>query len=195
MIISGLNLRQMKPLMSALECQCCSYWAVSWNLIGTISVAFLAHACLHETAAENAAVLPSLTHLGQPTVYCLQAVYDLCMVWPLSGSVSNWPTCVCVSRLVRLLSVSKFNLRQSASTVTKLRISLEGASCQSKKKRKKNCEQLCVHILNSHENPALRHNRDFNIATAQRPSEAMQVSIRINKICSSNTGLVPIKNA
>ena len=36
---------------------------------------------------------------------------------------------------------------------------------------------------------ALTHNRDFDIATAQRPREAMQVFIWINKICSCDTGL------
>ena len=45
----------------------------------------------------------------------------------------------------------------------------------------------CVHILNSLENPALRHSRDFNIATAHRPCEAIQVSIRITTICSRDT--------
>ena len=44
---------------------------------------------------------------------------------------------------------------------------------------------LCVHILNS----PLRHNRDFNIATAQRNCEATQVYNQINMICSSDTGL------
>ena len=72
-----------------------------------------------------------------------------------------------------LLSISKFSLRQYASTVTKSLSSPAGASCLSVKKP----EELCVHILNSHENPALRHDRDFNIATAQRQREAMQVSI------------------
>ena len=88
---------------------------------------------------------------------------------------------VCVSGLVSRsdgpvgpLLFSKFSQRQSASIVTKSLSSPAGASCQSKKKRS---EQLCVHILNSHENPALRHNRDFNISTAQRQHEAMQVSI------------------
>ena len=99
--------------------------------------------------------------------------------------LSQFQICVCVSRLVRLLSVSKFSLRQSASTVTKSLSSPAGASCQSKEKR----EQLRVRILNNHENPALRHNRYFNIATAQRPHEAMHVFIRVNEICSRDTGL------
>ena len=49
--------------------------------------------CHHETAAEDTAVIPSLTNQGQPAVYCLQAVYDLCTVWQLSESVSN--LCLC----------------------------------------------------------------------------------------------------
>ena len=36
-------------------------------------------------------------------------------------------------------------------------------------------EQLCFPILNSHENPVLRHNRYFDIATAQETREAMHV--------------------
>ena len=48
----------------------------------------------------------------------------------------------------------------------------------------------CTEQLRSpNENPALRHNRYFNIATAHRPHEAMHVPIRINEICSSDTGL------
>ena len=38
-------------------------------------------------------------------------------------------------------------------------------------------EKLCVHILKSHNNPALRYNRYFNIATAQRQREATFVLI------------------
>ena len=55
--------------------------------------------------------------------------------------------------------------------------------------RKKRSKQPRAHILNSHDNPALRHNRDFNIATAQRPRDAMQVFIQIHEICSCDTGL------
>ena len=99
--------------------------------------------------------------------------------------LSQLQICVCVSGLVHLLSVSKFSQRQSASTITKSQSSPAGASSQSQKKR----EQLRVHILNSHENPALRHNRDFNIATAQRRREATQVFIQINEICSHDTRL------
>ena len=36
----SLSLLQIKPSMSALECQCCSDWAVSWNLVGSISCAW-----------------------------------------------------------------------------------------------------------------------------------------------------------
>ena len=35
-----LSLRQIKPLMSASECQCCSDWAVSWNPVISISSSY-----------------------------------------------------------------------------------------------------------------------------------------------------------
>ena len=57
------------------------------------------------------------------------ALYDLC-----GRCLSQFQICVCVSGLVRLLSFSKFSLRQSASTVTKSLSSPAGASCQSTKK-------------------------------------------------------------
>ena len=110
----------------------------------------------------------------------VRPVYGMAVIGSCLG---QFQICVCVSGLVRLLSASKFSLRQSASTVTKSLSSPAGASCQSKEKR----EQLRVRILNNHENPALRHNRYFNIATAQRTHEAMHVAIRINKICSCDT--------
>ena len=43
----------------------------------------------------------------------------------------------------------------------------EGAKCQLKKR----CKQLYVHKLNRQENPALKHKRYLNIATAQRAHE------------------------
>ena len=104
-----------------------------------------------------------IRHSQQCTV-CRQ--YMTC-VW-CGSCLSQFQIYVCVSGLVCLLSVSKFSLHQSVSTVTK---SL--SSSQSTKKRK----QLCVHILNSHNNPALRYNRYFNIATAQRQREATFVLI------------------
>ena len=98
--------------------------------------------------------------------------------------LSQFQICVCVSGLSRLLSTASQQL-QSASIsvnlaiVTKSLSSPAGASCQSKLEKKR--EQLCFHILNSHENAALRHNRYFNIATAQGcmkqckfPSEPMR---------------------
>ena len=56
---------------------------------------------------------------------------------------------------------------------------------------------LCVHYYSSYieqpedscSAPALRHKRDFNIATAQRKCEAMQVFNQINMTRSSDTGL------
>ena len=55
-------------------------------------------------------------------------------------------------------------------------------------------EQQCVHMLNSHEIPALRQNRDFNIAIAKRQCEAMQISIHITEICSCDTHLCSSRN-
>ena len=142
------------------------------NLVGSIFCAW----CRHETAAEDAAVLPSLTHCDASGAACnvlfvgsVRPVYcDCCL--------SQFQICVCVSGLVHGLPVIKFSLCQSASTVTNSLSSSAGASCQSVKK---NATSSISYI-----GPALRHNRDFNIATAQRPREAMQVFIQINEICS-----------
>ena len=101
--------------------------------------------------------------------------------------LSQFQICVCVSGHV--LSVSKFSLCQSASAVTKSLRSPVGASFQSVKKKRK---AVCWYIETPQDScraSALRHNRDFNIATAQRPREAMQVVIWINEICSRDTGL------
>ena len=56
---------------------------ISQEILTSVSmnkVAFLAHGCRYETAAENAAAPPSLTHQAQPVVNYLQAVCYLCMV-------------------------------------------------------------------------------------------------------------------
>ena len=90
-------------------------------------------------------------------------------MWPLSESVSN--LCLCFRTCASAVSQQV----QSASVHVNSDQQVQVVS--HKKKRK----QLRVHILNSHKNPALRHNRDFNIVTAQRPREAMQVFIRINE--------------
>ena len=81
----------------------------------------------------SAAATCSVLFVGSVQVQC-----NLCTVWPLSGSVSKFQNCVCVSGLVRLLSVSKFSLRQSASAVTKSLCSAlaAGASLQSRKNAK-----------------------------------------------------------
>ena len=103
--------------------------------------------------------------------------------------LSQFQICVCVSGLVRLLPVSKFSLCQSASAVTKSLLSPVDASCQSAKKTRKAACSYIEQPQDSCSGPALRHNRDFNIATALRPREVMQVFIRINEICSRDTGL------
>ena len=128
----------------------------------------------------SAAAASSALFVGSATV-------PLCTTCVLCGRcLSQFQICICVFRLVRLLSVSnpKFSLCQSASIVTKSLSSPTGASCQSKK-----IEQPCVHILHRHENPALRLIRYVNSTAAQRPHEATHVSIQINDICSSDTCL------
>ena len=112
-----LSLWQINPSMSASECQCCSHWALSWNLVGSISCAW----CRHERDAEYAAVLPY-----QQYTVCRQ--YMTCIL--CGCCLSQFQICVCVSRLVRRMPVSKFSLWQSVSTVTKSLSSPEGASCQ-----------------------------------------------------------------
>ena len=164
--------------MSASECQCSSDWAVSWNLVGSISSVWVWDGC----RGCSCSAIVDIRGSQQCTVYRRCTTCALC-----GRCLSQFQICVCVSGLLRLLSVStgKFSPRQPASTVTKSLSSPAGASCQSQQKS----EQLRAHILNSHENPALKHNRYFNIATAQRPRETMQVFIRINEICSRDTRL------
>ena len=62
---------------------------------------------------------------------------------------------------MRLLSVSKSSLCESASIVAE-------QSSRCKLSVEKNSNSCVNHTLNSHENPALRHKRYFNIATVQR---------------------------
>ena len=70
-----------------------------------------------------------------------------CSVLQLSESVSN----LCC----------KFILRQQDSTHCAIQ-QMQVLSAERK------CEQMCVHIVNQHENPTMRHNRYFNIAIVQR---------------------------
>ena len=94
-----------------------------------------------------------------------------CTTCVLCGScLSLFQICVCVSGLVSVLSVSKFIVRRSSSTVTKSLSSSAGASCLSKKKVKSNVFIYWKATRKSREScsgPALRHNRDFNIATVE----------------------------
>ena len=72
--------KQLQALLISFSSQCIFSIATAW--------------CRHETAAEDAAVLPSLTHQAQPAVYCLKAVYYLSTtVWQLSESFSI--LCLC----------------------------------------------------------------------------------------------------
>ena len=116
-----------KPSMSASECQCCSDWAVSWNLVGSISSAY-------GVVMRRLLRMQLFCHRwrrGNPQC----TVCRWCTTGVRGGRcLSQFQICVCVSGLVRLLSVSKFSLCQSASTVTKSLRSPAGASCQSVKK-------------------------------------------------------------
>ena len=53
-----LSLRQIKPSMSASKCQCCSDWAVSWNLVGSISCAYGVVPSLHQGQTGKVALIP-----------------------------------------------------------------------------------------------------------------------------------------
>ena len=122
---------------------------------------------------DASAAAHSVLHVGSVRpVYCVAAVWVSCkfvFVFPDS--------CVCCQSAISVC-VSQHQQWPSHRAVQQVQV-------VSWKKR----EQQHVHILNSHENPALRHNKDFNTATAQGPCEAMQVFIRINEICSSDTRL------
>ena len=109
-------------------------------------------------------------------------LYWVAYVWVSFKSVFVFPDLYCQSATSVCVS-------QSASAVTKSLLSPVGASCQSVKKTWK---AVCWYLekpQDSCSGPALRHNWDFNIATAQSQQEAMQVFIRINEICSSDTVL------
>ena len=164
--------------MATSRCSSCSHRAVSWK---SCWMCFFFCFCQASAGGCGGAWLA----VGRHNRRCLSCtVCRQCTTDVLCGScLSHVQICVCVSRFMRWLPLSKSSLRQSASAVTKLLSSPAGASCPLVKKT----EQLCVDILNSHKNPALRHNRDFNIATAQRQPEAMQTSIWITEICSSDT--------
>ena len=65
-----LSLRQIRPWMSALECQCCSGWAVSWNLV----VTFLVHMVSSWDSCWGcscSAIIDCHLTQGQPTANCL----------------------------------------------------------------------------------------------------------------------------
>ena len=138
-----LSLQQRKPSISAFECQCCSDWAVS-EVLEISQVAFLAHGCRHETAAEDAAVLPSSTdRRSQQSTVCRQ-----CTTCPLSESLSN----LCFCFRTRASAVSQ-QVQSASVSVNSDQVTEQPSRCKlSVKKIRK---QLCVHILNSLENPAV----------------------------------------
>ena len=114
---------------------CCSDWAVSWNLVSIISCAW----CRHETAAEDAT--GHRWHIrGSPQcTFCRQCT--TCVL--CCSCLSQFQICVCVSRLVRRLPVSKFSLCHSTSTVTK---SLCSPQMQVVSRLKENANN-CVFII------------------------------------------------
>ena len=122
--------QQIKPSMSALECQCYSDWAVSWNLVGILPHMVLSWddcwGCSCSTIVDAGAA-SSVLFVGS-----VLRVFGV-------AAVCQFQICVCVSGIVCLLSVSKFSLCQSASTVTKSLHSPVGASCQSVQKNAKGC--------------------------------------------------------
>ena len=87
----------------------------------------------------------------------------------MRATVSN--LCLCFQ--TREPAVSQ-QVQSASVSVNSDQVTEQSRRCKLSVAKKR--EQLRVHKLNSHENPALRHNRDFNITTAQRQHEAMQIS-------------------
>ena len=155
------SLLPIKSSMSSLLCSSCSHWAVSWQ---SCWMCFFFCFCPASAGSSGGA----LSAIGRHNRRCPTCtVCRQCTTNVRGGRcLSQFQICVCVSGLV--LSVSKFSLCQSASAVTKSLRSPVDASCQSVKKTRK---AVCWYIEQPRDScsaPALRHNRDFNIATAQR---------------------------
>ena len=73
----SFSLRQIKPSMSASECQCCSDRAVSWNLLGSISSAYgVVMRLLLGSAIVDTGVARSVLFVGSVLV-----VYGVAAVW------------------------------------------------------------------------------------------------------------------
>ena len=131
--------------------------------------------------------LVAVAGLGQPLVHTtaeacralfvgsVQLVYNAAPAL-LSESCSN--LCLCFQTRA---SAARQQVQSVSFHVNSDRVTVQSSRCKSSVEKKR--KQLCVHVLNNRENPALRNNRK-NITTAQR-----QHAIRINKICSSDTGL------
>ena len=145
------------------------------------------HWCGRETADEDAAFLRLWTSGAASSVLFVGSVWPVYCV-ATSESVSN--LCLCFQTRVSAVShqgraSAVIQQLQSVSPVPQSLSSPAGASCQSVKINRTGS----LFILNSHKIPVLRHNRNFNIATAQSPREAIQVFIKITEICSSDTHL------
>ena len=76
-----LSLRQIKPSMSASKCQCCSDWAVSWNLVGSISCTWMSSwdscwGCSCSAIVDASGAASSVLFVGSArAVYCVAAVW------------------------------------------------------------------------------------------------------------------------
>ena len=161
------------PSMPASECQCSSNWAFSWNLnshfLCMVSWWDGCWGCSCSAVVDLSGTASSVLFVGS-----VRPVYCVATVWVSFKFVSvSQDSCVCCHS-ASSVCVSPFQQRPSHWAVQQVQV-------VSRKR-----EQLCVHILNCHKNPALKY---FNIATAQRPREAMQIFIWINDICSRDTGL------
>ena len=150
-------MQKIKPSISALEWQCCSDWEQFLeNLIGSILVHRVVMRWLLWMQLFCHGWLICSSSSSQQSTLCRQCANCI----QCGCCLGRFQICVCVSRL---LSVSKFSLCQSESTLTLL-CSPAGASRQSKKK-----SNSCVFIYLTG-NPVLRHNRYFKITTTQLES-------------------------
>ena len=139
------------------------------NLVWSISFALAQH--------EKAAVA-LVCHGGILEAQPVVAVYYRCTVQPFS----HFQICICFSVLVSQLSVSKFSDFSLLQSRCDWGRTVWHQSGRCKLSQQKN--QTAVSWWpGEHNNYALLSNSSYNIATAQRPVEAVLVSCQINKIC------------
>ena len=136
--------------MSASECE---------SLLIRLSFGNLARSiwCHHKTMAVAAAVLRWYKH---------QQPQHVLHFWKWCTADVRCYHCLSHFESFACVSISKFSLCQSASSVTLSQL--------------KNTS----FYLKSHANPALRHNKDFNIATAQWLHQTVHANFRMNMACN-----------